>query len=448
MNLREDELHYVLENGILDEDTIRMNIDMATKKQYLEMHEYRIWQSDNDNYWRTYLPDEEKGRKLIKKSSLESLEKEVISYYRKHNTLEIEKKLKSNITLYQLFPEWIDVKRLHTNSTSNIKRICALWKQFYESDKELIDTPMKSLTKVYLDNWIHKKIQDNNMKKSDYYRMSLILRQCMEYAFEQGYISDNVFSKVKVNNKMFVREKKKPSETQVFTDNEVERLISEMRRRFKKRPSNTAPLAIILNFELGLRIGELVAIKKSDIKNGYIHIQRQEVKCFVTKDEYDMKKAGYKVVDYTKTLDGDREIPLTESAQCIIDQILQVNKEHGHSCEGYLFVDGNKRMTHYSIERRLARGCESIGIPIKSSHKIRKTVISSMIDAGMNIDDIRRIVGHADERTTYNCYCYSRNTKQETKMQLEGALNYGRVIKSNQTIIDFPQRKKLRKATN
>ena len=63
-----------------------------------------------------------------------------------------------------------------------------------------------------------------------------------------------------------------------------------------------------------------------------------------------------------------------------------------------------------------------MGIEVKSSHKSRKTVISSMIDANMNINTIREMAGHADERTTYNNYCFDRSTEDERIEQMERAL--------------------------
>lgn len=443
---KQELLKYAFDNGIIDEDTIWMQVEMKKRQKYLEMHQYSIWQSEKDHYWRTYLPDDEKGRRLLKKKTEESLKDEVVNYYKEQCSVAERDIQKLHITLYHLFPEWLDFKRVHTNATTTIKRICADWQKFYAPNKELINMPIRDLTKVYLDEWVHKMIQAYNMTRKCYYNMTLILRQCLDYAVEKGYVEKNEFQKVKVNQRLLRRTKKKESVSQVYLRDEVALMINEMYRRFDNRPKSTAPLAIVLNFELGLRIGELVAIKESDIKDGCIHIQRQEVKIFEKDGDYQMKKTGYKVVEYTKTEDGDRWIPLTTTARELIDMIRHVNQEYGHRCDGYLFVEGNERLTHYSIERRLARGCETVGIMNKSSHKIRKTVISTMIEAGMNIDDIRRMAGHADERTTYNCYCFSRNTTQETQEQLERALNNGRVINGNQEIIRFSRNKKLQKA--
>ena len=57
----------------------------------------------------------------------------------------------------------------------------------------------------------------------------------------------------------------------------------------------------------------------------------------------------------------------------------------------------------------------------KSSHKARKTCISTMIDGGVNINTIREMVGHADERTTYNNYCFDRATDAEKHAKIEQA---------------------------
>ena len=66
--------------------------------------------------------------------------------------------------------------------------------------------------------------------------------------------------------------------------------------------------------------------------------------------------------------------------------------------------------------------CKHLGILHKSPHKIRKTYISTLIDDGINIDTIRRLAGHEDERTTYGSYCYDRHSSKQIEAQLENAL--------------------------
>jgi integrase len=70
----------------------------------------------------------------------------------------------------------------------------------------------------------------------------------------------------------------------------------------------------------------------------------------------------------------------------------------------------------------LRKYCKRLDILYRSSHKSRKTYISSLIDAGININTIRSYAGHADERTTYFNYCFDRAPDAEKKMLLEKAL--------------------------
>lgn len=66
--------------------------------------------------------------------------------------------------------------------------------------------------------------------------------------------------------------------------------------------------------------------------------------------------------------------------------------------------------------------CKHLGSLHKSPHKIRKTYISALIDDGVNIDTIRRLAEHEDERTTYGSYCYDRCSNEQVEEQLENAL--------------------------
>ncbi len=90
--------------------------------------------------------------------------------------------------------------------------------------------------------------------------------------------------------------------------------------------------------------------------------------------------------------------------------------------EGYIFSMDSDSLSYRSVSESFRKYCKAAGITYRSSHKARKTFISTMLDAGMNINTVREMVGHADERTTMNSYCYDRHTKDERKEILEKAL--------------------------
>lgn len=111
------------------------------------------------------------------------------------------------------------------------------------------------------------------MSKQQYFTMSHIMRDCMRYVKEKGYFEYDVFPEVKISSKMFRKTKKKDDNTQVYLESEQTETVKAAWLDFEKNPADTTPLAVILAFNLGTRPGETVAIKESDLKRNYVHIQ-------------------------------------------------------------------------------------------------------------------------------------------------------------------------------
>lgn len=209
--------------------------------------------------------------------------------------------------------------------------------------------------------------------------------------------------------------------TQVFDvndENEIKQLALE---RYNKNNRSITPLAIVFNFYLGLRVGELVALKWSDIDNNYLHVNHMEIAKYIIKDNGDVIKNGCEVVEYVKSDAGVRDLYLTKEAREILKLVKRRSMEFGYFDEDYIFVSSqsSSRLTTGSINKYLYGLCDEINISRKSSHKIRKTYISSLFDGGLNINKIREIAGHEDEKTSLNNYCFDRRTDTDTEMILE-----------------------------
>lgn len=238
----------------------------------------------------------------------------------------------------------------------------------------------------------------------------------------------NPFDKININKKLFVKKQKPERETQVFLKREQKLIADECMARFHARPRHTTPLIILLNFQLGLRIGELVSLKYSDIENDYINVQRMEVEeySFINEGNFiSTTPNGYKIVDYTKSDAGARKVFLNSEAQKILTIIKQVNIANGYYDNGFLFISSQRKQrgNARTVTTYLEKLCLSVGIMNKSNHKIRKTYISSLFDHNVNIDTIRRQAGHEDERTSLNNYCFDQSDECQLENQLEKAKN-------------------------
>ena len=73
-----------IEFGIIDISYVQEMIKMNKRKELLEKHPYKIWESKNGK-WYTYLYDQEKKRKLIKRNTQSDLENTIIQYYEENN---------------------------------------------------------------------------------------------------------------------------------------------------------------------------------------------------------------------------------------------------------------------------------------------------------------------------------------------------------------------------
>lgn len=70
----DDILSTIYEEGILNEDGVRLIMRKKHLQYVLSHHEHKIWQS-KDGRWKTYITDEESGkRKQISRESREELE--------------------------------------------------------------------------------------------------------------------------------------------------------------------------------------------------------------------------------------------------------------------------------------------------------------------------------------------------------------------------------------
>ena len=165
-----------------------------------------------------------------------------------------------------------------------------------------------------------------------------------------------------------------------------------------------------------------MALKASDLDNGYLHIRREEVLHTPLLPDGNFGPREYVVEDHCKSEAGLRDIPAIKEVTEVVRLVRKANLERSNTTD-YLFIkeDGTK-MHARSVDRKIRTLCNRIGIAPRSCHKLRKTFISTLIDAGMNIDTVRRIAGHKDEAVTLNNYCFDRSTPEAIKNQHEKAL--------------------------
>ena len=402
-----DILSFLQKQGIINLDDVHKCMRKEEISKILQEHHYDIWQGKNER-WYSHLPDktQKSGRRKIVKSSKESLEKAIVKYY------EEEKEQIELVTLRTIFPKWIQSRGLEVNCVGTARRNFYDWKRYYLNDP-IIDISMEKLTVQKLKDWAHKKIEDNSMTKRRYYNMAIIIKQCYEFAKDSELINHNIWADVKINTKKFERESKKENVTQIYFYDEQYKIVEYALSLFSKEPKNISALTIPLLFLTGMRIGEVVALKYEDIKDDFITVRQSESTVYKLDNDGNFIFSGQEVVDHAKTQAGERNIPYTKGAKQIISMVQESSNIYKYYDDGYVFCPRSQRVKAGTIDKKLYRYCDAVGMPKKSAHKIRKTYISKLINDGrLDIDTICRVAGHVDLKTTFDSYCFGLEEKE------------------------------------
>lgn len=395
-------LNYAIQNGILDLDVIKSNIDMAKRKEYLEKHNSKIWQS-TDGKWYTYLPDYFKGKKLIKRSSKQELENAIVNHYKKE---------KLEPTLENAFNLWIEEKfKLNEIKKGSYDRYKNDFKRFFK-DEELKDVKVECITEKMLDDFIRKKLINSKLSSKAYSGLRTILIGVFKYCKRNDYskISISTFFKDIDISKSSFKKVVKSKESQIFTEEEIPIIISWL----KNHPC-VMNYCIVLAFQTGLREGELAGLKFSDINNTTIHIQRQEIRY-----KEDGKKSVRKdIVDYTKTEAGNRYLIIPPQALETIAMIKKLNPDGE-----FLMMDKGRKLHAQSMNDYLYKACDGCNIPRRSMHKIRKTYGTILIDSGAEDSLVMSQMGHSDITTTRKYYYFSNKSFEHNKNQISKAISF------------------------
>lgn len=396
------------------------------REQILKKHgdEIKLYGKD----WCIRIPDStyKNGVFRCRRKSRPLAEDALFEYYKNKEKRQQELETNSDITFEQLFFEFMEYKKTKV-AHDTVRRMMSDWKKFYVPREDFIHKPFKQITKIDVDNFLDDVVnQSEGIQNKAYCNMKGILKQTFQYALDAEYIGKSPY-RDKVNKKKIIPTRKKASEQEVFTEQEHKQLLTDMERRLSKTPSNSVPLAIMLDFETGLRCGELLALKETDIieeNNVYkIHVCRQVVKKHDMSDINNIKGNIWTVADYTKSDCGDRYVPLTPKALEYIKRIIDINKQNNVYNDDYLFLTKEGTLiTESAVDSQLRNACDKINIQQRSMHRIRKTYASQLYEKRISVTIISKLLGHADETTTMKYYFYNVYNSHETDMIVLNAL--------------------------
>lgn len=389
-------LKEVIDYGIIDADSVLDMLMSNKREQILKIHPYAITPpTSEDGRWQTTYKEANGKRRNIKAPSKEALLDKLIPFYFSNPHAD-------KMTFHVLYEEWLEYKQTVTNSPNTIKRHEQHYRKYFESSV-LHEKKLKQLDELLLEKECNRIVKGYNLSRKEWGNVKTILNGMFAYAVRKKYLTENPMENVKILVK-FKQIVKKTGKTETYNSDELKSLNQYLDRMYAET-LDTSFLAVKLNFLLGLRVGELVALKWEDYSDmNHLHIVREEVR--------NQNTNTYEVVEHTKT-NSDRFVVLVPKAINILQKVKRSSD--------YIFTRNGERLTSRQVAYVLEKYAERQGVAIKSTHKMRKTYASNLNASGVPLDCIRELLGHSNLNTTLG-YIYNPLTEKETYNLIAKAL--------------------------
>lgn len=400
MNLSQEELNFALENGMIDIDTIRKHKEMNERKEYLKMHNSKIWQSTDGN-WYTFVPDLTKnnGKRLVKRKTKESLEDLLVGFYKEY---------KEPQTLEKTYKEWVDKKlKFEEISKQTADRYDADFDKFFSEVKE---KEIRNINIDFLDDFILNSIKKHSLRPKAWSNLRTIIRGIFLFAKKKGYTDiciSTYLSELELSRKIFNHEKKS-DENSIYSQKEVEKIL-----KFISNSNSLNDIAILFAIYTGMRVGEIVALKWEDISEESIHVNRTQIRY---KDENGI--IVHEIRDFPKTEAGIRDIVIVPELRAIIKRLRTIN-----TFTQYLFEKKGECIHKHSVCTRLYNLCDKFDFPRKGMHGLRKYYATKLINAGVEEIIIISQMGHTNFKTTKNYYYKNNHDKAYIANRIEKAIS-------------------------
>ena len=168
----------------------------------------------------------------------------------------------------------------------------------------------------------------------------------------------------------------------------------------QKLYTNMSPVAIgiLLALQCGLRIGEVCALKWSDIDfdKGLIHIKHtvSRVPCL------DGKHRTKLVLDVPKTSSSIRSIPIPSHLRSVLMDAYKYKKSD--------FVVSTKSdfVGTRTFDAKYRKLLKKYGLSVFSFHTLRHTYATRCADSGMNAKMLSQLLGHSSSNFSLNIYVH------------------------------------------
>lgn len=302
--------------------------------------------------------------------------------YDQERGLETECKMPGNVLFETAAEEWLAAIKVK-QKPSTYEKYDIVYRSYLET--ALGKTVLIQITETLINEKLSGKELSDSLEKSIY----CVANRILQYAARQYSLA--------------LPDLRKPSSRagkkgiEVFTTAEQARLLSIICQKM-----DHCKLAVLLCLFTGLRLGEICALRWSNID---FESRTLSVKGTVQRLHVEGGDTKTALVETEpKSMRSKREIPLP-------DLIIALLFEFKHDKE-YVF-GGNKPLEPRTLQNHYKRILKEAQIAYKNFHALRHTYATNCIEEGADVKSLSEMLGHSNVQITLNYYVHpSMDTKR------------------------------------
>ena len=360
-----------------------------------------------DGYYRVNVPDSTKksGRGQVSAKSIEELEDKLYAF---------EKGIKGSARktfedVYELFLEdklkYVKDESRRVSKQNTINKNRSDYKRYFagtEFEKKFIDT----ITKNDVEGILFYNLGRYTMREKAMGSLKGILRSAFTFAFEQYWITDNLYTRINFNKFNGMLEQNIANDKRVHSESDVKRILNAIHEHQKEKPDYMPAYALEMQILIGCRRGELAPLRRSDVLPNGLWICREQISV----KKFNNVPEHWKIVEHTKTY-KDRLFPMSDALMEFLVRLYAVLDKYYPNSE-FLFPADTELgvITNNTVYRLYHRICDKLGIKIsreaiKGTHSFRRNAITYVVNAtGGNVILASQLFGNSPAVAAKNYY--------------------------------------------
>ncbi len=353
---------------------------MKKRDLFLNMHKqfHKIWKG-SDGKWCTYLPDDKKGRKFVKKNTEEDVENTVIEYYTKQAQQSIQR------SFMDVYYEWRGYHDKMVTDNTTVRHDEDIPRYFEGTD--FANQNIKKFTEDDITVFIKTNIDEKNLCKKAAKTLYGYISNTFAFAERHEYIEKDPTRYLKAKDFYQYCEQSKRSQREQVIKNEYYQLISDkLAQDHIKTPNYIPSYAVEFAFMTGMRVGEIAGLTWDCIFDEYILIDKSE--------KYNQKTKEY-FISKTKT-GKERVFPMTSEIRVLLAKVKEIEIENGWIGK-WVFANENGRIHFRIFSSCIKNKCKQCGIQTFGIHACWKTLNSNMRSNGVSSVVAASLLGHSPE---------------------------------------------------